>query len=917
MRKIIYFFAFLLTFTCYAQTFHEYFVVEKENASIEPVSKVINNDGTLSLTFEHQDINDFFNNGGGGAIVNKYEKAFPGAVSPLLQRTYIVSLNGDQYLSDLEILSDVEFAEFIEEPSLLFEPNDPYYVDGGVGFTYLELVRANKAWDITTGDSKVYIGISDNPFDIYHEDLIDKFVYADNIATDQSHGTWVAGFISPNTNNNKGISGIGYNTKMVGSSMGTISAYNLAKVPGVRVINLSWKGRCHTPGRVDNAIYYEIRNILDVLVVAAAGNGKTCGGPNHYVYPASYESVLSVSSIGHIYPIGDSNMFNQKDVHQRYIDLGNPDEDTNQHNDKVDIVAPGSDLRTTGFGSNYKFIYNGTSTSAPQVAAAAGLIYSINPYLSADEVEDILKRTADDIYWIPENAPYIGKLGTGRLNVFRAVKETECMDDSNPIVDLVVRDSKEDIGIEPNEQTTGAFWKSDDVWIRNQPDGKYYYESDEVINYDPNIPSYAYVKITNYGCQTSSGNDELVLSWSASTISHPFPENGSTFTNGFVGTQTIPSLSPGQEVILEFEWYPPNPNNFPPVFGTTDGLNVSLLARIISDDDPITYPSSLNIIDFVKNNNNVAWKNISLVNISPVAPIQAAKFYVYNPTDQVKTYNIELNETVGSANKSLYEEAEVYLEMDTNIYDSWSSGGSMADNLNATKSNEKKLISGEYSALENITLQPGEIGGIEISFNFLIKELTGTELYEYDIVQKEASSGEIIGGTSILIDKYNRNPFAADAQKEEENNQVRLTAEDIGEPAVYNWYDSEGNLISSGSELTVSPEFAKTYNLEIISNLDGFKDYKEVSIEGSIPYSLNSLSPNPAGKQVQVNYDISAASSAYLKVTNIATNSSNNYILDLNTSQESIDLSNYSSGVYLVTLICDGVVVDSKNLLKN
>ena len=43
---------------------------------------------------------------------------------------------------------------------------------------------------------------------------------------------------------------------------------------------------------------------------------------------------------------------------------------------------------------------------------------------------------------------------------------------------------------------------------------------------------------------------------------------------------------------------------------------------------------------------------------------------------------------------------------------------------------------------------------------------------------------------------------------------------------------------------------------------------------------------------------------------------SNNYILDLNTSQTAINLSNYPLGYYTVALIVNGQIVDSKTLIK-
>lgn len=98
------------------------------------------------------------------------------------------------------------------------------------------------------------------------------------------------------------------------------------------------------------------------------------------------------------------------------------------------------------------------------------MILSINPNLTPNEVKSILKNTADDIYWIPYNQPYIGKLGTGRLNLFRATKETKCQNEPNPKVNFMIKDSREDVGHEPNN--TQYMWNSSDIFVRNQNDGK-------------------------------------------------------------------------------------------------------------------------------------------------------------------------------------------------------------------------------------------------------------------------------------------------------------------------------------------------------------------------------------------------------------------------------------------------------------
>ena len=73
----------------------------------------------------------------------------------------------------------------------------------------------------------------------------------------------------------------------------------MAQIPGVRVINCSWINSCSYSSTAD-ALYQEIRDVHNVVLTFGAGNGVNhCGSLTAYVYPASYESVICVTSVGH------------------------------------------------------------------------------------------------------------------------------------------------------------------------------------------------------------------------------------------------------------------------------------------------------------------------------------------------------------------------------------------------------------------------------------------------------------------------------------------------------------------------------------------------------------------------------------------------------------------------------------------
>ena len=186
------------------------------------------------------------------------------------------------------------------------------------------------------------------------------------------------------------------------------------------------------------------------------------------------------------------------------------------------------------------------------------------------------------------------------------------------------------------------------------------------------------------------------------------------------------------------------------------------------------------------------------------------------------------------------------------------------------------------------------------------------------MIQKNAVTDSVIGGETYIINRIPRAPFTADAGDDEEidkNESVTITAAQINEAAVYNWYDPAGNLVHTGTDLTVSPNVTQTYKLEIISDVDGYKDYDEVEVVVH-PYKLESLVPNPAANQVAVNYIADDAGSAYLMVVSTMDGTSNNYIFDANLNSITLDIATYQTGSYAVALVCDGVIVDSKNLIK-
>jgi len=193
----------------------------------------------------------------------------------------------------------------------------------------------------------------------------------------------------------------------------------------------------------------------------------------------------------------------------------------------------------------------------------------------------------------------------------------------------------------------------------------------------------------------------------------------------------------------------------------------------------------------------------------------------------------------------------------------------------------------------------------------------------YHFVQIDEKD-EIMGGETYHIIKPHRELFLATANDVliDKNEIITLSAESINEPAIYNWYDLLGNLICEGMDFTTSVTAFQKYKLEVTALSDGYKDYTEAKINLK-PNRIELFYPNPTSNFVTINYKINQGENAYLSVVkmyggaSVSDAVSNNYILDLDNNTRTLNLNNYSKGLYKIILVVDGQISDTQTLIKN
>ncbi len=308
-----------------------------------------------------------------------------------------------------------------------------------------KMIGSEVAWKTTYGNDELIIAVTDNEFELQHEDLKDSwwknineipdngidddqngyiddvygwdFIDGDNnvVARKEiTHGTHISGTIAAQKNN-IGVIGVAPNLKVMplrwfSSENSTgwttaliIETYNYAYEMGAKIISTSYG----IDALVEDEAYRELVKDLTskgILIVNSAGNAGKKDPPRGEI-----DELILVCSV-------KSKDADNQDKKSSFSNYGKG----------IDICAPGDPVYAT-VHSTYSDatdrygISMGTSMSAPIVAASLGLIWSAFPELSADEVKNKLYENAKNIddrnwFWVR------GKLGHGRVDLKKVFK---------------------------------------------------------------------------------------------------------------------------------------------------------------------------------------------------------------------------------------------------------------------------------------------------------------------------------------------------------------------------------------------------------------------------------------------------------------------------------------------------------------
>ncbi|MFC7813460.1 type VII secretion-associated serine protease mycosin [Streptomyces sp. NPDC057367] len=265
----------------------------------------------------------------------------------------------------------------------------------------LQRVNLDELWAQSKGEG-VQVAVIDTGVDVKHPQLAEavdaskgkNFLPAKNDKGEEiergnakgttdtvGHGTRVAGIIAARPARGTGFVGLAPEATIIpikqndaegnGTADTLADSIRYAVGAGADVINISQDtaNAVKPDSSLKSAVDYALGK--QVVVVASAGNDGL-GGADKTTYPASYEGVLAVAS----------------------SDRNNERASFSQAGEFVGVAAPGVDMISTVPGGGH-CSDNGTSFSAPYVAAVAALLKAEYPKWTAAQIVAQIEQTAE------------------------------------------------------------------------------------------------------------------------------------------------------------------------------------------------------------------------------------------------------------------------------------------------------------------------------------------------------------------------------------------------------------------------------------------------------------------------------------------------------------------------------------------
>ena len=288
-----------------------------------------------------------------------------------------------------------------------------------------------------------------------------------------------------------------------------------------------------------------------------------------------------------------------------------------------------------------------------------------------------------------------------------------------------MKDTWEDTGAEPDPLTAGQdMWRSPYIWVRNTQDTDLVHQH-EHENPEAGQVNWAYVKLHNGSSSAMSGTVEIYVTNASTTLTW------GSWT--LVDTVTVTGMPAFSSQVVEGSWTPPASGHY------------CMVARWVSTADPMTFTETTDINYNTRQNNNIAWRNLNVVDFFDVW-FEDVELLVRSTSRG--QFSLEIRPFNLASSPSFIQHGQVTVNLGQKLAQRWKAGGSKGTGFKISERGGLVLTNPDGAVLENIELDPEFVDAMKLTFER--NEKTPRERFFLSVRQVDAR-GTAVGGVSYEI----------------------------------------------------------------------------------------------------------------------------------------------------------------------
>jgi hypothetical protein len=162
----------------------------------------------------------------------------------------------------------------------------------------------------------------------------------------------------------------------------------------------------------------------------------------------------------------------------------------------------------------------------------------------------------------------------------------------------------------------------------------------------------------------------------------------------------------------------------------------------------MTTPETTNLYANVRNNNNIVWKNVTIVD-ELADGRRGGTFLIANPFDDALSLSVRVS---SPDRRPLTARGEVHIALGDELFAAWTNGGRAGADVK--EDDTGILLLSQRAWLGNITLQPHEMHAVTLTIDMDDAQWHRARVLTLDIVQyrsPEPTRKEILGGQRFVL----------------------------------------------------------------------------------------------------------------------------------------------------------------------